>query len=126
VLRELAREDRTRRELRDATGVSRPTLGRALAGFEERGRVASTGAGNGRDYALTSLDRAVVEAFTDATATVETVQGLRDLAPRIPFDEPGLDPRDLADADVTTPSPTDATAHARRERALLVRTSKRR
>jgi predicted transcriptional regulator len=124
VLRELAREDRTRRELRDATGVSRPTLGRVLAGFEERGWVVSTGPGNGHDYSLTPLGRVVVEAFTDVMATVETVQALRDLAPRIPFDELGLDPRDLADADVTTPSPTDATAHTRRERELLARTDR--
>lgn len=124
VLRELARDDQMRRELRDATGVSRPTLGRILDGFEERGWVASTGSGNGHDYYVTPLGRVVVEEFTDVMATVETVQKLRDLAPRIPFDELGLDPRDLADAHITTPSPTDATAHTRRERELLSRTNR--
>jgi predicted transcriptional regulator len=124
VLEALARDDQTRRELRDATGVSRPTLGRVLDGFEERGWVASTGSGNGHDYSLTPLGRVVVEAFSDVMAAVETVQKLRDLAPRIPFDELGLDPRDLADAHITTPSPTDATAHTRRERELLARTNR--
>jgi len=57
-------------------------------------------------------------------ATVETVQKLRELAPRIPFDELGLDPRDLADAQITTPSPADATAHARREVELLAETDR--
>ncbi len=124
VLRELAHDDQTRRELRDATDVSRPTLGRILEGFEERGWVVTTGSGNGHDYSLTPLGRVVVESFTDAMATVETVQKLRELAPRIPFDELGLDPRDLADARITTPSPTDATAHTRRERELLSRTNR--
>jgi predicted transcriptional regulator len=124
VLRELARDDQTRRELRDATDVSRPTLGRVLDGFEERGWVANNGSGNGHDYSLTPLGRVIVEEFTGVMTTVETVQQLRELAPRIPFDELGLDPRDLADARITTPSPTDATAHARRERELLERTNR--
>lgn len=122
VLDELARGDRPRRELREATGVSRATLGRILEGFETRGWVVSTGSGNGNDYSLTPIGAVVVEAFTDTMATIETVQKLRDLAPQIPFDELGLDPRDLADVEITTPSPTDATAHARRERELLART----
>ena len=124
VLRELARDEGTRRELRDATGVSRPTLGRVLEGFEERGWVTNNGSGNGHDYSLSPLGRVIVEEFTDMMTTVETVQQLRELASRIPFNELGLDPRDLADARITTPSPTDATAHTRRERELLARTSR--
>ena len=124
VLQKLARDEQTRRELRDATGVSRPTLGRILAGFEERGWATNTGPGNGNHYSLTPLGHVIVETFTDVMATVETVQKLRELAPRIPFDELGLDPRDLADAQITTPSPTDATAHTRRERELLEQTDR--
>ncbi len=124
VLRELAHDNRTRRELRDATDVSQPTIGRVLDGFEKRGWVASDGPGNGHEYSLTPLGRVVVEAFTDAMATVGAVQQLRELAPRIPFDELGLDPRDLTDARITVPSPTDATAHTRRERELLDRTDR--
>lgn len=124
VLRELARDEQTRRELREATNVSRPTLGRVLEGFEERGWVANNGSGNGHEYFLTPLGRVIVEEFTDMMTTVETVQKLRELAPRIPFDELGLDPRDLADARITTPSSTDATAHARREVELLAETNR--
>ena len=124
VLRELARDEGTRRELRDATGVSRPTLGRVLEGFEERGWVTNNGSGNGHDYSLSPLGRVIVEEFTDMMTTVETVQQLRELASRIPFNELGLDPRDLADARITTPSPTDATAHTRREREVLEQTSR--
>lgn len=124
VLTELARADRTRRDLRDAVDASRPTIGRILEGFEERGWVTNTGAGNGHDYTLTSLGRVVVEEFTSLLTTVETVQQLRGFAPRIPFDELGLDPRDLASATITTPRPTDATAHTRRERELLARTDR--
>ena len=124
VLGELARGDQTRRELRDATDISRPTLGRILGGCEERGWVATNGSGNGQDYSLTALGRVVVDEFSAAMATIETVQQLRTLAPRIPFDELGIDPRALADARVTTPSPTDATAHSRRERELLGQTNR--
>lgn len=124
VFRELARGPHSRRELQDLTGVSRPTLGRVLDGFEERGWVRSDGAGNGSDYSVTALGRVVIEEFTDVMDTMETVQQLQELAPRIPFEELGLDPRSLADARVTRPSPTDATAHTRRERELLERTDR--
>lgn len=124
VLEELARGAGTRRELREATDVSRATLGRVLEGCQERGWVTTNGMGNGHDYSLTPLGDVVVETVTDAMTTLETVQQLRDLAPRIPFDELGLDPRDLEDARITVPSPTDATAHTRRERELLDRTDR--
>ena len=124
VLGELARNNQTRTQLRDATEVSRPTLGRILAGFRERGWVEPGGSGNGHDYTLTSLGRVVFEAFRDMMTTVNTVQELRELAPRIPFAELGIDPQDLADAQITTPSPTDATAHSRRERELLDRSDR--
>ena len=124
VLRELARKDQTRKGLRDATEVSRPTLGRILEGFQERGWIVTTGSGNGHDYTLTSLGRVVFEEFSDMMGTLNTVQELRELALRIPFEELGLDPRDLADARITTPSPTDATAHSRRERELLDRSDR--
>lgn len=124
VLKELARGQGTRRELRHATGVSRPTLGRILEGFGDRGCVVNNGTGNGHDYTLTPLGRVVVEEYTNMMMTMEVVQHLRELAPRIPFGELQLDPRDLADAHITRPSPTDATAHTRRERELLETTTR--
>lgn len=115
VLGELVDGDRTRRELREATGVSRPTLGRMLAGFEERGWVREVG----REYSLTPLGSTVAGEFADLMATVETTQQLRDLAPALPLASMDFDLRCLAGADITTPSSTDATAHMRRESQLL-------
>lgn len=124
VLQALEQGERTRGELRDETGVSRPTMGRILSGFEDRGWVTKNGRGNGHEYVLTSLGGVIAEEFSETMVTVETVQQLRELAPRIPFDELNLDPRDLADARITTPSETDATAHMRRERELLEQTNR--
>lgn len=124
VLRKLARDERSRRELREDTAVSRATLGRILDGFEERGWVRKDGAGNGHAYFLTPLGHVILDEFADMMTTAETVQKLGELAPRLPFDELGLDPRDLADARITTPSATDATAHARREGELLAETTR--
>lgn len=114
VLTELARDERTRRDLRETTGVSRPTLGRVLDGFQERGWISN----EGREYALTPLGRLLVEEFSDLMNTVETIQELSELAPRLPLEELDFDLRLLAEARITTPSPTDATAHVRREEEL--------
>lgn len=114
VLTELAEGPRTRRKLREAVGVSRPTLGRVLAGFEERSWIAR----DGDVYAVTPIGRVLVEEFTDLMGTVEALQELGELAPRLPLEEMDFDLRRLADATITTPSPRDATAHVRREEAL--------
>lgn len=120
VLVELAEGGRTRRELRDAIGTSQPTLGRVLDGFQERGWVTK----DGREYSLTPFGRLLVEEFDDLMATVETIQQLRDLAPRLPLEEMDFDLRLLAEATITTPSPTDASAHFRREVELMERTER--
>lgn len=120
VLSELQDAGRTRRELREAIGVSRPTLGRILEGFEERGWIAN----EDREYELTPLGRLLVEEFTDLMDTVEATQKLRDLAPMLPTDEMDFDLGALADATITTPSRGDVTAHSRRESELLERSER--
>lgn len=115
VLRQLADEDLTRQELREATSISQPTLGRILDGFLERGWIANSS----REYCITALGGLLVEEFSDLMDTVETIQTLRDLAPKLPLAEMNFDLRLLADGTITTPSPTDAMAHARREGQLL-------
>ncbi len=120
VLDELAADDYTRRELRDITGISQPTLGRILDGFQERAWVAK----NGRTYTLTPFGRLLVGEFRALLDTAGTIQQLRDLAPRLPLDAMDFDIRQLADATVTTPKPTDASAHFRREGELLARTDR--
>lgn len=117
VLEALARGPLTRAELRDTTGASQPTLGRILDQFRERGWLSV----DGRRHALTAFGRLLATTFAELMATTETIQALRDLGPRIPFDELDFDLRLLANARITTPSPTDATAHVRREEALAER-----
>lgn len=114
VLAELADGRRTRRDLRDAVDVSRPTLGRVLDGFQERGWISK----DGREYTLTPVGELMLDAFTDLTDVVETVQKLGELAPYLPLEEMDFDLRRLADARIVTPSATDSTAHVRREEAL--------
>lgn len=116
VLTELAAGPTTRRELRDATGISQPTLGRVLDGFAARDWVREDA---GRTYALTPLGRLLAEEFGDLLDTVETTQALRELAPSLPLETFDFDLRRLADARITVPTATDASAHLRRERELL-------
>lgn len=120
VLQELAEGDRTRRALHETTGISQPTLGRVLAGFEERAWVAK----RGRRYTLSPLGTMLADEFEGLLDTARSIQRLRDLAPRLPLEDMDFDLRLLARGTITTPTPTDATAHFRRERALLERTDR--
>lgn len=120
VLQELTEGDRTRRHLREKTGISQPTLGRILDGFQDRAWVTK----NGRGYALSPLGRVLADEFEGLMDTTETIQQLRDLAPRLPLETMDFDLRLLAKGTITTPKPTDATAHFRRERKLLEETER--
>jgi predicted transcriptional regulator len=120
VLEALAGGDLTRGELRDVIGTSQPTLGRVLDGFQERGWATE----NGRGYALTPFGRLLADEFGGLMDTVETIQQLRELAPRLPLEEMDFDLRLLAQSTITTPSPTDASAHFRRESDLLPHTER--
>lgn len=118
ALERLADRAMTRRELHDATEISQPTLGRILDGFEERDW-ATCDRTNGRTYELTALGELVAEAFDDLLATVGTMQRFRAVADRLPLEAMDFDLRRFADAEITFPSPTDATAHMRREDELI-------
>jgi predicted transcriptional regulator len=120
VMDELRDDALTRRELRDRVGVSKPTLGRVLEGFEERGWVRTNG---DRTYELTPVGGLLASSFDDLMDTVEATQELRELAPALPLESMDFDLDLLADATITTPSPTDASAHVRREAELLERTA---
>lgn len=124
VLESLAERDRPRRDLHDATGISQPTLGRILDGFEERGWATNGGNGNGGQYRLTPLGDLLAEEFKSLLDVAETIQTLQELASQLPFDEMDFDLRALSDATVTTPKPTDATAHFRREAEVLAHTER--
>lgn len=114
VLLALECEGRTRRELRDVTGSSQPTIGRILAGFLERGWIEETD----REYRLTPLGRVIEREFSGLLASVRSVQTLHDLAPQLPFNEFDFDLDRLTNARITQPSVADATKHVRREQEL--------
>lgn len=114
VLAELAEGDRTRRELRDATGIIQPTLGRVLSGFEERDWIEK----NGSTYALTPFGAVLAEQFEEMVAVVNTMRFFRGVSHHLPLEEMDFDLRRFGHARITTPSPTDATAHLRREEEL--------
>lgn len=114
VLGELAAGDRTRTELREATGIIQPTLGRILTDFEDRGWLRREGS----TYSLTPFGALLAEQFAELVAVVDTMREFRDVARRLPLDEMDVDLRRFGRARITTPSETDAMAHLRREEEL--------
>lgn len=101
VLRRLAEEPRSRRELVDATDASRPTVGRVLGEFEQRNWVDRTG----RRYELTPLGRLVMGAIDGVLSVMETEQRLRSAVRWIPTERIGFDLELFTDAHVSTPEP---------------------
>lgn len=97
----------SRRELQEATGVPRSTAARVLDDAEARGWVRSTGS----SYRITSLGEAMVTEFRRYLAATE---GIHHLGPAIDWlPEPAwdLDFRCFREAEVTTPTETNPTAH---------------
>jgi predicted transcriptional regulator len=101
VLRTLASEPHTRRELVDVTDASRPTVGRILDDFEGRGWVERTG----RRYELTPSGRLLTDAFVDLLDVVATEQRPRLAVRWLPTERIGLDLEQFAGADVSAPEP---------------------
>ncbi len=118
ALRRLADGSMTRQELVAATDISQPTLGRLLDGFEERDWVTCDRT-NGRRYELTAFGELVADEMDQLLTTVGTMQRFRAVAEDLPLDRMDFDLRRFADAEITVPSPTDATAHMRREDELI-------
>lgn len=118
ALRRLAEGPMTRQELHAATDISQPTLGRLLDGFEEREWV-DCDRTNGRVYELTPFGHLVADELDDLLTTVGTMQRFRAVADDLPLERMDFDLRRFASADITVPSPTDATAHMRREDELI-------
>jgi predicted transcriptional regulator len=115
VLGEIAEGSRIRRDLHDETGISQPTLGRVLGGFEDRGWVER----EGQDYALTPVGSLVAEAFATLHETVETAQRLQRVAPYLPIEALDFDLELLANATITTPDPPNVMAHVHRGAELV-------
>jgi hypothetical protein len=102
VLRLLAAEPHTRRELGSETGASQPTLGRILRDFEERNWISRTGAG----YEATATGRLVADGMSEFYELVETELKLRELIEWLPTEELTFDLRALRSATITVPSQT--------------------
>lgn len=111
LLRELSREEQTRRELRTETGISQPTLGRILGDFEQRQWVSNQHNGA---YALTPLGTQLADAVEDVLDVLGTIDQLTDIEDQLPWDRLGFEPHELSDAIITTPSSTEPLAHMRR------------
>jgi predicted transcriptional regulator len=114
VLGELAERHRTRRELRESTGIIQPTLGRVLTGFEDRDWIRT----DGSTYSLTPFGALLAEQFDELVDVVDTMRAFQDVSRWLPLDEMDIDLRRFGQARITTPSATDATAHLRREEEL--------
>lgn len=107
VLEALTSGAASRRELQDATGVPRSTAARVLDDAEARGWVRSAGS----RYRITSLGEAMVTEFRRYLAGTE---GIHHLGPAIDWlPEPAwdLDFRCFREAEVTTPTEANPTAH---------------
>ena len=94
VLRLLAVQPWTRRELHDETGIPQPTLGRILDGFDRRGWPARSD----DRYRLSRPGALLADEFDDLLATVESIQTLAALDVDLSAEDVDLDPRLLRDA----------------------------
>lgn len=107
MLEELTNGAASRRELQNATGVPRSTAARVLDDAEARGWVRSEGS----SYRITSLGEAMVTEFRRYLAATE---GIHHLGPAIDWlPEPAwdLDFHYFREAEVTTPTEANPTAH---------------
>lgn len=120
LITELSDEERSRRELHEATGISQPTLGRILGDFEDRRWIQNHHNGA---YALTPLGSLVAGTIDDALHTLDTVTSLTDVAEDVPWDRLDFEPAHLRSATITSPSPAEPLAHMRRFDELAARAS---
>jgi predicted transcriptional regulator len=115
VMRLLAEEPRDRTALKEATGVSRVTVGRMLGELEDRGWISR----DGHEYRITHSGRIVAEDLSRLLETTRTARKLRDVESLLPVERFGFDVRRLSDAEVHRPSRSDPNAHMRRMAELL-------
>lgn len=111
LLKQLSREERTRRDLQDATGISQPTLGRILGDFEQRRWISNNHDGT---YRLTPRGRLLADAVDNLLDVLDTIGQLADIADHLPLERLDFDRSHLTDAMITTPTSTDPLAHMRR------------
>lgn len=106
---------RTRAELKEMTDVSRVTLSRILANFEDRGWIERTNGG----YVATPEGSFVATELAGLLANIETLDHLDGAMRWLPFEEFDFDLTRLRDAEVATSSWGDHTAQIRRVAELI-------
>lgn len=116
VLKALNEGPTTRRELEDATGVARATIGRTLADFEERGWATRT---VDREYALTPTGERIVVEFMPFVETMAAIRVLGDMVAWLPTDEVPIDLGHFSDTTVRRPERADPLAPATHVTNLL-------
>ncbi len=109
VLDAIHGESRTRKELKEMTDISRVTLSRILANFEDRGWIERR---NGQ-YEATSKGSFVATELTGLLSNIETLDHLDGVMEWLPTDEFDFPLTCLGDADVSTSSWGDHTAQIR-------------
>lgn len=107
VLAALADGASTRRDVQEVADVPRSTAARVLDDAESRSWVGSEGS----YYRITSLGEAMLEEFRRHRETTEAIHQLGSAIDWVPEPAWELDFRDLREAEVTTPTETNPTAH---------------
>lgn len=102
ALEALAEERRDRRDLREATGASDPTVGRVLRDLEDRSWIAR----DGPRYELTPLGEFVTERFVELRSGMETCETLREVWRWLPREMEGFDVESFDDLVVSYPGPS--------------------
>lgn len=105
VLNALGTTPRTREELREITGVSRPTLSRILSDLTDHGWIVR----RNDEYEATPQGVVVASEMDQLVTNIETAEKLDATLEWLPLDMLGFDLALLDDATVLTPSPQDHT-----------------
>ncbi|MFP8891182.1 helix-turn-helix transcriptional regulator [Natrialbaceae archaeon A-CW2] len=101
VLEALADDPCTRNDLRSATGASSPTLGRILAGFQDRHWIER----NGNVYRLTELGTFVATRFEAFRDEMSYQRRLREIWPWLPHETDGFSIELFTDVVISQPGP---------------------
>jgi predicted transcriptional regulator len=107
ILATLATERYTRRELGEATGVSRTTLDRIVNEFEERGWITRTTDG---DYAATPIGERIATESTRFVGAIQAIRVLGDAVAWLPNDELTIGLQHFREATVLRPEPNASSA----------------
>ncbi|QPV63019.1 transcriptional regulator [Halosimplex litoreum] len=119
ALEALSEEPRDRRDLRDATGASDPTIGRVIRDLEDRSWLAREGA----RYELTPLGAYVTDRFFELREGMRTGERLREVWRWLPREMEGFAVEHYEDAVVAYPGPNYPYAPVERVTHLLESTA---